>query len=273
MSGTELTRQGRRAAPKTDGTPAFTLIELLVVIAVIAILAALLLPALSAAKANAIRVKCVNNERQLGIALLMYADDSLSFFPAYLDWGCWGGNLGSGQPVQDYGWNVPAASRPLNPYAPNPQVYDCPADKGDIFDSPTWSPTQSCFGCWGNSYLMPWRQDGLIDAGTGANGPYGWSYYGIECVGGDSAPGSITAPMKKSQILSYIATKIILMDWPAAPDRALDQVDAWHAAEGRPYFNILYGDNHVQAYLFAATNRYPVTPWGAPVDPVTRGYW
>ena len=105
----------------------FTLIELLVVIAIIAILAGLLLPALARSTAKAHNIKCISNQKQIGLSFMMYAGDNDESYPTLTNWATSGGKKGNSNA---YSGRTEIKDRPLNGYTQSVEVFYALQTKG-----------------------------------------------------------------------------------------------------------------------------------------------
>ena len=235
---------------------AFTLIELLVVIAIIGILASLLLPVLAGAKKKARTIKSVSNQKQIGAGYVGYLGDHDGWFPRVAGPASVGGKQGDGMGnkgklpklvAQLYGASVPENERPLNEYVGDPKIFHDPSDiGGGVYVLP------SCWESLGNSY-QPQAADDMfrVKRVLGEKSEPAESYEGTS--------------MHESELTTHNAVdkKIIQGDWNWPYDRE----DAWHGVEGIGRHVMLYGDFHVEQFVFPPTSTLLKWQLQPPPDP------
>jgi len=144
----------------------FTLIELLVVIAIIAVLIALLLPAVQSAREAARRAQCINNLKQIGLALHNYHSALGSFPPGH-------GQSADKLGYSDKGyanWTEWSAQAMMLPYMEQTPVYNsinfgyCGGyNDGQTINATAWATKVSTFACPSDNYVNA----GNVTSGTG----------------------------------------------------------------------------------------------------------
>jgi prepilin-type N-terminal cleavage/methylation domain-containing protein len=148
----------------------FTLIELLVVIAIIAILAAILFPVFARAREQARKITCVSNLKQLGTAVIMYAQDYDEYLPNN-----WAGKKDTML------WNDLGGSGLMDPYLKNRKIWFCPSDSPPTYKNQTYDYSYCLYNNTDdvNKHLYPSRMEShsLAEAAYPAQKVVFWEVY------------------------------------------------------------------------------------------------
>lgn len=203
----------------------FTLIELLVVIAIIAVLIALLLPAIQQAREAARRSQCVNNMKQLGLAMLTY-ESAHSVFPPGIVLGNPGVWNPAGAVVQN--WDVWSGQSLLLPYLEQQQLYDlCNFDHSNHAITNTTARNTRVMAFFCPSEINKLR---LQSSNYGMSRGPAFVWNGANSAGG-IAPGSRHVTL--SEIIDGTNTTIFFGEVRLGLDR-YDPVTSYHNNVGTP---------------------------------------
>jgi prepilin-type N-terminal cleavage/methylation domain-containing protein/prepilin-type processing-associated H-X9-DG protein len=228
---------------------AFTLIELLVVIAIIAILAAMLLPALAKAKAKAKQTACLNCQKQLGLALMMYTSEGNNQYPGCL-WAA-GGFY--------YVW----MDRIFNNMGNNRSAFTCPAAPANSAWDPVLNSTvknmtspltgqNTKYGVTETTRFSMGYNDWGIHVNIGATPHLG--------LGGDINGGLYPGPVKETMIknptdmICFSDVRAEKIDSLVAFNANADPQDSSFSHTSAPsnrhnrMTDLLFADGHAQAY-------------------------
>jgi len=221
---------------------AFTLIELLVVIAIIAILAGMLLPALGKAKGKALATACLNNQRQMGLATLMYVGD-FKAYPGAID----ARNTVDGKANPGY-FSYIWVNRLFSQMGTNRAAFWCPANKPES----KWDTNV-------NKTLkgqLEYIGTPVFSKGAAAFS-YGYNDWGLRAPGALPQLGlggdiGVVPEVRESAVVSP-SSMIMLADskTDASWDGNIDpkESDQWPAKRHNQRSNFMFADGHAESAL------------------------